>query len=298
MRVLACLGLAALLLSGCSKPADGPAGPRVAADAAAASETGGTEAKPHARASVAIANAMLAYKYAYGLQAPAAQIQSLVAKHERACEAAGVALCQVTGGATEVKGPHNIYATLTLQGDPAWLNRFRDTIAGDAKAVHGRVVKSATTTEDLSRQIVDGEAALKAKTALRDRIQQILETRLGKMSELMDVENTLAQVQSDLDTMQSELAAMRERVASSVMTIDYTSTAVMAPEANWTPVVSAVNAPASTMIAVIALMVRLASVLLPWAVVVGAAAWFVRRLVPALHPRARPVAAGQNQPAA
>ena len=85
-------------------------------------------------------------------------------------------------------------------------------------------------SEDLTRQIVDTEAAVRARTALRDRLQAILATRPGKLSDLLEVEKELARVQGELDATQSELAVMRTRVVTSLLTITYSSGAsLMAP---------------------------------------------------------------------
>jgi hypothetical protein len=213
-----------------------------------------------------------------------------MAKHENACAVAGPEVCQVTGGETQRRGRDGIHAELSLRATPAWLAAFRRGIPGDAAGAGGRVISSATTTEDLSRQIVDSEAAVRAKTALRDRLQQILQTRPGKMSELLEVETKLSDVQGELDTLQSELAAMRERIATSKLTIDYDSTGGPVSEGAWAPLGSALHDFVAIVIYVLSLMVRVFAVLLPLAVVIGVPIWLARRrlLNGPLKPRTRP----------
>jgi hypothetical protein len=277
MRVLSvvCLGL---VVFGCSKPAsttlaDVASAPQEARSAPA--EASSAKARNAAAAPASVA--MLAYSYDYGLRVPADRLQALMAKHENACAAAGPEACQVTGGETQQRGTDGLHATLSLRATPAWLATFRRAIPGDAAAAGGRVIRSATSTEDLSRQIVDSEAAVRAKTALRDRLQQILQTRPGKISELVEVETKLSDVQGELDTMRSELAAVRERIATSKLTIDYASNAGPVSEGAWAPLGAALHDFVAIVVYVLAVMVRVFAVLLPCAVVIGIPIWFARR---------------------
>ncbi len=294
MRLLVSIS-AALLLFGCSKPtrqeyadyAPGAApaasttGASVAADASAATDApGGDRAKgePGTKADPGLpaSTPMLAYSYRYGVEAPPANIRPLLAKHEAACATAGIVVCQVTGSTVQASGKDTVTATLTLRATPAWLKKFRDSLAGDAKSAGGRVTRDTVASEDLSRQIVDVEATVRAKTALRDRLQALLESRPGKTSDLFEVETALSRVQGELDANRSELAVMRERVATSDVTIEYKSADVFAPEGAWAPLSSATHDIATTTIASLALMVRLIAGLLPW-VVVGALLWIFRK---------------------
>jgi hypothetical protein len=219
----------------------------------------------------------LAYTYGYGIETPPSAVRPLLAKHEAACAAAGIAVCQVTGSTIEATGKDSVDATLSLRATPAWLTTFRAGIPEDAKSAGGRVVRPTVTSEDLSRQIIDVEATVKAKTALRDRLQALLESRPGKTSDLVEVETALSTAQGELDSDQSELAIARERLATSVVTIDYRSASVFAPDGARTPLALAINGFVGTVIGALAVMVQLIAILLPWSVVIGAVVWFFQR---------------------
>ena len=77
----------------------------------------------------------------------------------------------------------------------------------------------------VTRVIVDTEATLRAKRALRDRLQQLLATRPGSLADLLGVERELARVQGEIDSSEPNLASTRTRVAMSAVTIEYASTA-------------------------------------------------------------------------
>ncbi|MGI8841870.1 MAG: DUF4349 domain-containing protein [Caulobacteraceae bacterium] len=230
-----------------------------------------------ASAAPAVSAPMLAYKYGYGIEAPPSQIKPLIAKHEGACVAAGTAICQETGSTIEATGKDSIEATLSLRAAPAWVTKFRASLAEDAKSAGGRVVNATVSSDDLSREIVDEEATVRAKTALRDRLQSILQSRPGKTSDLIEVETALSNVQSELDASNSELAVARERVVTSVITINYSSASVFTPEGTWSPLASAIKSFVGEVVVGLAVMVHVLAVLLPWIVVIGIGVWIIIR---------------------
>ena len=270
------VAMATLTLFACSKPT---ARYQEYSDAAAAPAAEAVELKPAPAsdgASAAImpsAGPMLAYSYQFGLEAPPAKIRGLVDRHEQACRAAGFVQCQVTGSTYETGGPggrDSVHATLSMRATPSWLSRFRAGLGQDARGAGGRVIKTAVTSEDLTREIVDVQAQVKAKVALRDRLQAILETRPGKTADLVEVETALSKVQGELDAISSNLTQMRQRVTTSDITIGYDSSGVMPSDDAWLPLHRAFAEFLSTAIFAIAFMVQTVAFLLPWALLVGA----------------------------
>lgn len=255
-------------------------------DAASAEASAGAPvAAP--RAARAVTAPMLAYAYSYELEAPAAKIPALAAKHEAACAAAGAAVCQVTGSSVRGQGRDEVEATLSLRASPGWIRHFREGLAADMKGSGGRVAGTTVDSDDLTRQIVDTEAALRAKLTLRDRLQAILASRPGKLSELLEVEKALAEVQGEIDASQSELAVMRTRVQTSALTLQYRSHGAMAPEGVGSPLKRAVNDVVGILALTVAAMVRIFAWLLPWALVAGAVAWLFRKRIAAARARRR-----------
>ena len=289
MRFVCLLGSAVsvLLLIGCSKPATAPtsalAPPPPAPEAVAA-----PGASAEAPAPTAPVLPQLAYTYEAQVLASADAMPALVSRHEAACRRAGAAVCQVVGAerATDRDGAH---AQLKLRAQPAWLQAFRDGLAGDVLALGGKVVSTSTSSEDLSRSLVDTDAALRAKTTLADRLQKLLAERGGKLSDLLDVEKALAETQGEIDTARSELAAMRARVATSDLTLSYTSRPAVAGV--WRPVADALQASAGVFGQAVAFLIMAAAALLPFAIVAVAAAlllraWRRRGRAPATRPPA------------
>lgn len=165
----------------------------------------------------------LAYSYQMGLEIPSARLASVMDAHVRACQTAGPRLCQLVGANRSGDPESSMNGTVNIRGEPNWLRTFMGGISAQVNAAGGRVLSQTTNTEDLTRSIVDTQAHLRAQTALRDRLEQLLQNRPGRLSDLLEVERELARVQGDIDATQSNLAVMRTRVDMSELTITYQS---------------------------------------------------------------------------
>ena len=274
-RITLC-ALAALSVAACQKK-DEVAASAPAADAASAPAADASYRSPTAeRPLPSISIPQLAYVYKYALAAPPNEVRHLVSKHEAMCWAAGPATCQVTGSSVTEDGPDKVSATLTLRAQPQWLRQFRMGLEDDTRAVGGRMTANDTSSDDLSRSIVDTEAALKAKTILRDRLQETLRTRSGKVKDFFEMEQQLAQVQGDIDATRSALAMMRTRVATSELRIDYRSEGVLAPSGALAPIGAAAEDVVGIFVAVLAFLIRAAAVIAPVAALAGLAWWVAR----------------------
>ena len=203
------------------------------AESAAAGDMAPSEPSPNP-APGETAGLMLAYSYSMGVEAPKAAVSVLKSAHEKACMEAGPKLCQVLGSSVNSWGEDNINAYLNLRAAPDWLASFRAEIVADAGKAGGRITSDNVNTEDLTTYLVDIEARLAAKLALRDRIKQLLETRDGTLSDILAAERALADVQGEIDSMTAQRAAARARVDMSALSISYqsdpkTSTGVFKP---------------------------------------------------------------------
>jgi hypothetical protein len=230
-----------------------------------------------APAPITVSAPMLAYSYQYGLETPSDHLAGLMKSHEQACQSAGPTVCQIVGQQLTSVGKDRLAGQLNLRATPAWIQGFRGGLDEQAKAAGGRVVSSNTSSEDLTRAIVDTEAALRARSTLRDRLQALLANHPGKLADLLQVEQELARVQGEIDATQSELAVMRTRVTTSALSIEYRSAGVLAPQGVWSPLGQAVDDIVSTLVFVIAFLIRATTLLAPFAAIAAAGFWFWRR---------------------
>ncbi|WP_296599056.1 DUF4349 domain-containing protein [Phenylobacterium sp.] len=292
-RITLC-ALAALSVAACQKaeppPAEVAAASAADAVAAPSAETARAPDVGRAQAASPLAIPQLAYVYKYALAAPPQKVRGLVSKHEQVCWAAGPTVCQVVGSNVRENGPDEISASLTLKAQPAWLRTFRAGLEDDTKAVGGRMVTADTTSDDLSRNIVDTEAALRSQVILRDRLEATLKTRKGKVSELFEMEQQLAQVRGQIDATRSEIALMRGQVATSELRIDYRSEGVLAPKGSLAPLGAAAGDVVGIFVFTLAFLIRALAVLAPVAGL-GALVWWLVRLQGQKKAAAKPPAA-------
>lgn len=249
-RKIFLLGLAALAFAACdrgggadydavSSPARGVAMDRAESAPARAANVPGAEPAPPPGTQPGgepgeQAGLLLAYSYSMGIKAPKTAVAPLKSAHEKACMDAGPKICQVLGSSVNSWGDDYVSANLNLRAAPDWLAGFRESIASDADKAGGRVTSNNVNTEDLTRYIVDLDARLEAKLALRERIKTLLETRDGDLSDVLAAERALADVQGEIDSMTAQRAAARARVDMSALNISYesdpeTSTGIFKP---------------------------------------------------------------------
>lgn len=283
------LASAAVLLVGCQDSSSSIAESHAGADEAAAIEM----VAPAAPAAPAAPEAgrgpgtgptipqaqapQLAYAYAYTIETPTDEVSALAAQHEQACVQAGPQRCQVIGSSTQSYGQDERSASLEIRAEPGWLAAFRNGLAEDARAADGRIADSSTTSEDLTRALIDTEAHLRAKTALRDRLQTMLATREGNLQTVLEVERELARVQGEIDAATSTLEVMRARVSMSRLTLTYQSRGVLAPDSATAPLSVALNNALNLFMMGLAAIVSVAAFALPFALVIGPIVWLVLR---------------------
>jgi hypothetical protein len=226
---------------------------------------------------VAGAAPMLAYIYGVSLEIPMRGVRPMMTAHEETCRKAGPRVCQVVSSSVNARGEDSVYGEITLRAEPRWLEAFRSGLEGQAKDAGGRLREQSVTSEDLTRQIVDTTARLNAQKVLRDRLQQILRTRPGKLQELLETERELARVQGEIDSAESQLAVMRERVNMSILNLNYASKPTAVTGSAFEPVGEALTQFFRIVMEGFAFIIRLIAVAIPAAVVLVPLGWLFLR---------------------
>lgn len=215
----------------------------------------------------------IAYVYSYGLELPASRAPELMRRHEQACVAAGPAVCQVIGAETSRYGNDAVSARLELRAAPAFLNRFRAGLEGDAEKAGGWLAMASTSSEDLTRQLSDTEARLRALSTLRDRLLQLLATRSAPLDQLLATERELARVQGELDATTSALAVMRTRVAMSRVTVDYQAQQQFASDGVFSPVANALKGSLRAFMGTLGVLIYAIAMLAPLGLLLSPLLW-------------------------
>lgn len=251
-----------------------------AAEAPAPAPAAGGDAAPQAASAP-----RLAYAYAAEIEAPAAAVEPMMRAHAEACRAAGPARCNVLAASSNAYGDDRVNAQLSLRAEPTWLATFRGGLEGQAEAARGRVTSNSVTAEDLTRQLIDVEARLRAQKTLRDRLQQMLRERPGKLADLLETERELARVQGEIDSFESTLAVMRQRVEMSTMDLSYRSAPTAITGGTFEPVRDAGAGFLGNVAWGLAGLITLVGFAIPWLVVLVPLGWLALRWLRARRAR-------------
>lgn len=225
--------------------------------------------------------AKIAYAFNYIMSVPKDRGAELMSRHELACVSAGAGYCQVISAQADWTSREPA-GRLELRGQPDWINRFRSTLALDARNAGGRLDAAVTEGEDVTRGIDTAETGAKTTASLADRIRDLQARRGGTLAQRLEIERQLADLQRQYDAQQLELRALNDRVQSARLTLDYRQGGVMAADSPTRPVARALADAFGLSMGMLAVLITAGSVLLPVAVIGGAVWWaVVRRRKPA-----------------
>ena len=224
--------LTLIALSACSQESDEAASTQIAevsADLAepsleaAVSPPAGESAALAERADIPVSLPKMAYVLDYGFRLASDAIAPLQQKHADMCEGLGPYNCQIVSLSRSGEEDDDVRGELQLAVVADQARSFGTLLAAAAEASGAESFKANIQGEDLSKSIVDTEARVRSRIALRDRLLEVVKTRKGTVQELVEAERGVAAVNEEIDQAQSWLKEQKGRVAYSRMTISYES---------------------------------------------------------------------------
>ncbi len=240
---------------------------------------------------------MIAYTYTYGFLVPPVRMEGLLNAHKAACESAGPATCYVVNSSISGLGQESSYGAMTLKATPAWVKQFQNGMEDSLEPFEATLDSDYESAEDLTVQIVDSEARLNSMKTMRDRLQELLRDRPGRLSDLLEIEREFARVQADIDSHESILAAMKLRVAMSTLTLNYQPKYTAASESIWRPLGDAFRNFVPNFAGTLANIVEFIGEILPVLIFLAVALWLVVALVRWLGRRRKPKASSTGHAA-
>ncbi len=213
--------------------ADVEAGAEAVSETTAANEPIRDESftPPPTQPDVTIALPRMSYVHDYGFRLEAEGIAELQERHADMCAAAGPYVCQIVAQSRSGNAEDE-YATgrleLAVVADQA--RYFGSRLSSAAESVGGEQVTSAITGEDLTKNMIDTEARLRTRVALRDRMMEVLRTRQGSVEEIVEAERSVAAINEEIDQARSWMEEMRQRVAFTRINIDYSTASAPASD--------------------------------------------------------------------
>jgi uncharacterized small protein (DUF1192 family) len=113
---------------------------------------------------------------------------------------------------TESDSARTLNATLRI---PA--NQLDGTLAELKKL--GRVVEESQKGDEVTQQYVDLTARLRNARATEKRLIEVLQTRTGKVHDVLEVEQEIARVREEIERMDAERKSMENRVQFATLTL-------------------------------------------------------------------------------
>lgn len=221
----------------------------------------------------------LAYAYDYRWRMPGDEIGALQRRHASLCEQQGPASCQIIGMNKSGEEDDEVQGVLEMAVASKQARAFGALLEDEAEDAGAEQVSADIASEELSKNIIDTEARLAARTELRDRLLQVLRTRKGSVEELVEAERSVAAVNEEIDQARSWLKEMEGRVAYSKVTVHY-ETGMPVTSDFLAPVAGALGSLGSIFGYMLAILIIVGAVLLPIGGIVWAGRTINRRVVP------------------
>ncbi len=221
----------------------------------------------------------IAYRHALSLRLPAREVAAMMERQAEACRTAGVETCIITNSTVNNSSEDWVYASLNLRAQPDWIETFLAGVDAEAEGAGGEVSSRSTSSEDLTRQIIDTDARLRAKIELRQRLEDLLGTEEAELSDLLNIERELSRVNSEIEASTSYLKALRLRVSMSELNISYETKPAVVSSSTFDPLSRAFGGFFRTLFEAVGAVVTAFAIGLPWLLLIGALLWVWLRLI-------------------
>lgn len=266
-------GLACLALGGCGKAPN-----RMARENLKAYDIQppGIVTPPQSSAQAPPTGPQIAYTYTATYALDDADIAPVQAGHVALCRRLGPARCLVVktsltgaerGGGT-AGGETDILVDARIAAD------FGRRLDAMSQATGGSVAGRTLEAEDVTKQLIDTDARVRAKQALADRLLGLIRQTNARVADLVAAERAFAETQEELDAARSLQSALRQRVAMSEIHRTYVSTSTNSASA---PIRRSIGDIGETLASSIAALVNVLVAALPWLLLLAALVWVRRR---------------------
>jgi hypothetical protein len=267
-------------LAACSKSPEGAdflKSYNVSAEPVAAEAAADAVGEPTAAPSIPQSEPQIAYSYTYGFRLASGNIDAVQAKHVALCDKLGKARCRIGDMRRSSSDGEFTEAALTLFVDAKIARVFGAELDKAVVSEGGENSDRGIQAEDLSKQIIDTDARIKAKQALADRLLTLIQNRSGSVADLVAAERAFADAQEELDAARSSIADLRGRVALSQIEISYAS---RNPSGYgfMRPVREAFASAGQGLGSSVGALVTFIVVALPWVMLLSALLWLKRKM--------------------
>lgn len=263
-------GAIAIVLAGCS-------GPPSELRSMKSTETFDVEEPPAEMPSPPAAGSQIAYSYSVTYAFDRSTVAEVQGQQLDLCRRLGSGRCLVVRSSLNTPGPddHVVTDEAVLMIDATRADAVTRRFDAIAERGGARRSNRQVEAEDVTRQVIDTDAKVRAKQALAERLLAIIRGGNGKVGELVAAERAYASTNEELEAAKAQQAALAQRVAMSKLTITYTFNDLPGGDS---PVRASLATAGATLSASVAVMVTFIVAALPWIVTGGLLLFGLRRL--------------------
>lgn len=219
----------------------------------------------------------IAYSYALSYALPTSAVGTVQASHVALCRKLGPARCRIVKTSLQraATALDDTTAETDLLIDARLAGGFGSQLDAAATDASGTVANRTVTAEDVTKQLIDTDARVRAKQALANRLLQLINSTNAKVGDLVAAEKAFADAQEELDAARSLQATLGQRVRMSAVDISYRTTGATG---SWAPVRRSLAGMVETLATSIGALVTFVVAALPWALLLAGVIWLLRRL--------------------
>ena len=166
-------------------------------------------------------------------------------------------------------------AMLEMRVAPADVDKLLSGLAGVA-----HVVSQNTTSEDKTAEVIDVEARIKNRVEFRDSLRLMLRDKTTKrdMSDLLEIQRTLADTQAELDSSATQRKVLEQQTTKQHIQIQFTPTRTLSQGGrSYNPMMRALREAGSVLAESVGVLITFLAAVLPWLLLVGLpVVWLVR----------------------
>lgn len=215
----------------------------------------------------------IAVRHMLTVESPGDRLPALWEKVRANCEALR---CEVLAASLRQETPRQgAGASLSLRVAP----EDAQTLLGALQA-GGAVVQHDSHSEDLTAQVVDVEAHIRNRTEFRDSLRALLATTDGRraLKDVLEIQRTLTQTQSQLDSHATQLKALQSRTRMQQVDIEFRAERRVVGGGSENPIVQAWREAGDTLARSAAALLSFLALVLPWLPLPVLLLWTLRRL--------------------
>lgn len=217
----------------------------------------------------------LAVRQELNVEVPSEQLPDAWGKVRDLCD---TLKCELLSSSLLRETPQQVgKAMLEMRVEPADVDKLLNGLAGVAK-----VVSQNTTSEDKTSEVIDVEARIKNRTEFRDSLRLMLRDKTTKrdMSDLLEIQRTLADTQAELDSSATQRKVLEQQTSKQHIQIQFTTTRVLVQGGqSYNPMMRALRQAGSVLAESVGALITFLAAVLPWLLlVVLPFGWLVRVL--------------------